>query len=73
MTNVLKKIIINILKFYKYFLSPIFPQSCRFYPTCSVYSIEAFQKYGILKGFYLTARRLSKCHPFHSGGYDPLE
>lgn len=73
MRELLKIVIINILKIYKYFLSPFLPQSCRFYPTCSVYSMEAIEKYGIFKGCYLTARRLIKCHPFHSGGYDPLK
>lgn len=73
MRDLLKIIIINILKIYKYFLSPFLPQSCRFFPTCSVYSMEAIQKYGIFKGCYLAIRRLIKCHPFHPGGYDPLK
>ncbi len=47
--------------------------TCRFYPTCSQYSIEAFKKYGFVKGMYLTIRRILKCHPFHPGGYDPLK
>lgn len=46
---------------------------CRFYPTCSTYSIEAYKKYGFFKGTYLTIRRILKCHPFHEGGYDPLK
>ncbi|MEN6382926.1 MAG: membrane protein insertion efficiency factor YidD, partial [Rectinema sp.] len=46
--------------------------SCRFYPTCSHYSIEAIEKYGLLKGGWFTLKRLSRCHPFHAGGYDPV-
>lgn len=46
---------------------------CRFYPTCSAYSIQAYTKYGFFKGTYLTVRRILKCHPFHEGGYDPLK
>ena len=67
------KIFILILKAYKYLLSPFLPQSCRFMPTCSVYSVEALQKYGTLKGIYLSLRRILKCHPFHPGGYDPVK
>lgn len=55
------------------FISPIFPPSCRFYPTCSHYSLEAFQKYGVFKGFYKSAWRILRCNPFNKGGYDPLE
>ena len=69
----MKRILILIIKGYQKFISPLFPPTCRFYPTCSQYSIEAIRKYGALKGIYLTIRRLLKCHPFHSGGYDPLK
>lgn len=55
------------------FISPIFPPSCRFYPTCSHYSLEAFQKYGVFKGLYKSAWRILRCNPFNKGGYDPLE
>jgi putative membrane protein insertion efficiency factor len=51
----------------------MFGPSCRFYPTCSAYAIEALQKKGALKGSWLTIKRLLKCHPFHPGGYDPVE
>ncbi len=61
-----------LIRFYQGFISPMFPPSCRFYPTCSQYSVEAFQKHGLLKACLLTAARLLRCHPFHPGGYDPV-
>ncbi len=66
------KSVIAILIFYQKFISPLFPRSCRFYPTCSQYSIEAIALYGIWKGGILSLRRLLKCNPFNPGGYDPL-
>jgi putative membrane protein insertion efficiency factor len=67
------RIAILILKAYKYVLSPLFPSSCRFMPTCSVYSMDAIKKYGAIKGLCLALRRILKCHPFHPGGYDPVK
>ncbi len=64
---------IFMLKIYRRFISPLKPATCRFYPTCSTYALGALQKYGFLKGFWLSLIRLSKCHPFHPGGYDPVE
>jgi len=69
----MKKVAILLIRFYQRFISPLKRPSCRFYPTCSQYSLEAFQKYGFLKGFVLSIRRISKCHPFHKGGHDPLK
>ncbi|MCL2760078.1 MAG: membrane protein insertion efficiency factor YidD [Desulfuromonadales bacterium] len=66
------KFVIGVLRFYKRFLSPFTGASCRFYPTCSEYSIQAIQKYGLLKGAIKTIIRIGKCHPFHPGGYDPV-
>jgi len=57
---------------YKTIISPVFPSTCRFYPSCSSYSIEALKKYGFIKGFYLSIKRILKCHPWHPGGYDPV-
>jgi uncharacterized protein len=65
-------LLIAIVKFYKTFISPVLGDNCRFYPSCSTYSMEAFELHGVLKGLYLTARRLLKCHPFHEGGIDPV-
>ena len=62
-----------MIKFYRKYISPLFPAKCRFYPTCSQYALEAVTKYGAIKGSFLTVKRLLKCHPFHPGGYDPLE
>lgn len=63
---------LNLIKVYQMFISPLLPHSCRFHPTCSQYSYEVIKKYGILKGFYLSIARISKCHPLHPGGYDPI-
>jgi putative membrane protein insertion efficiency factor len=64
--------LIAIIKFYKYFISPVLGDRCRFYPSCSNYSLEALQLHGALIGSYLTLRRLLRCHPFHEGGIDPV-
>ncbi|HAM50731.1 MAG TPA: membrane protein insertion efficiency factor YidD [Nitrospiraceae bacterium] len=66
------RIIIGFVSMYQYTLSPFIPQSCRFTPTCSVYSLEALRKYGTIRGITLSMRRILKCHPFHPGGHDPV-
>ena len=58
------------IRFYQKVLSPLKPPSCRFYPTCSHYGIEAIERFGPIKGGYLTIKRILKCHPFHPGGFD---
>ncbi|MBF0329135.1 MAG: membrane protein insertion efficiency factor YidD [Nitrospirae bacterium] len=68
----MKAVLIFFVKFYRYAVSPILPSSCRFEPSCSAYSLEAIEKYGALKGSFLSFKRLLKCHPFHPGGYDPV-
>lgn len=60
------------IRFYRTFISPLTPPSCRFLPTCSAYAMEAIEVHGAVKGSYLAVRRISKCHPFHRGGYDPV-
>ena len=72
MTKLLKKIIIALIHFYQLALSPLKQPTCRFSPTCSQYSIEAIERFGVIKGTYLSVRRILKCHPFHEGGYDPV-
>jgi len=71
--KLISNLFIILIRFYQKFISPLKGQTCRFYPTCSQYSLEAFKKYGIFKGIYLSAKRILKCHPFHHGGYDPLQ
>jgi len=61
-----------IIKGYQFFISPLFPGTCRFYPSCSNYAHEAISKYGVIKGSYLGILRILKCHPFHPGGFDPV-
>ncbi len=69
----MKNILLLIIKAYQKYISPMFPPHCRFDPTCSEYSYQALEKYGFLKGFRLSIVRISKCHPFHVGGYDPVK
>jgi putative membrane protein insertion efficiency factor len=68
----MKKFLISLIRFYQRFFSPLKPPSCRFYPTCSEYSIQALSKYGVFKGVWKSIVRISKCHPFHPGGHDPV-
>ncbi len=63
---------IVVIRLYQTFFSPVIGDCCRFYPTCSEYAKEAFQKYGVLKGFWLTLRRIIRCHPWHSAEVDPI-
>jgi hypothetical protein len=67
-----KVVLIFLIRVYQLLISPILPPSCRFTPTCSDYTMQAIEKYGALRGIYLGARRLLRCHPFHPGGYDPV-
>ncbi|MFD2760315.1 membrane protein insertion efficiency factor YidD [Lentibacillus juripiscarius] len=66
----MRYIMIGLITFYRKAISPIKPPTCRFFPTCSEYGLEAFKRFGFFKGSYLTIRRISKCHPFHPGGVD---
>ncbi|MBN1829907.1 MAG: membrane protein insertion efficiency factor YidD [Deltaproteobacteria bacterium] len=68
----MKRTLVFLIRFYQVALSPFFPQSCRFYPTCSEYTLAAIRKYGPFKGSLLGIWRVVRCHPFHPGGYDPL-
>lgn len=64
---------LTLLTLYGRFVSPVLPRLCRFYPTCSVYASQAIAKYGLLRGSLKAIVRLTKCHPFHPGGFDPVE
>ena len=68
----MRRVIILLIKAYSYFLSPFLGTNCRFYPSCSSYSCQALKHFGVVKGIYLTSRRLLRCHPWHEGGYDPV-
>ncbi|WP_082234097.1 membrane protein insertion efficiency factor YidD [Halobacillus massiliensis] len=65
-------VFIALISFYRKWISPMTPPSCRFQPTCSEYGIEALKRFGFFKGTYLTVKRILKCHPFHKGGFDPV-
>ncbi|HEU5141404.1 MAG TPA: membrane protein insertion efficiency factor YidD [Bacillales bacterium] len=68
----MKYLFIAMIRFYQKYISRLTPPSCRFYPTCSNYALEAVERFGVLKGSWLAVRRLVKCHPFHEGGVDPV-
>ncbi|MEM9276011.1 MAG: membrane protein insertion efficiency factor YidD [Cyanobacteria bacterium P01_F01_bin.143] len=68
----MKTPIIWLIKGYRQFISPLFPPTCRFQPTCSQYAIEAIATHGTIKGSWLAVTRIARCHPFHPGGYDPI-
>lgn len=63
---------IMLIRFYQRFISPYFPSSCRYTPTCSQYGLEAFKKHGPIKGLYLTIKRILSCNPWGGSGYDPV-
>ncbi len=68
----MKYIVAFAIRLYKKLISPLFPPSCRFYPTCSSYAEEAILRFGIVKGGWLSVKRVAKCHPWHPGGFDPV-
>jgi putative membrane protein insertion efficiency factor len=65
-------LLIFLVRGYQVVLSPLLPATCRFYPSCSAYAVEALERHGAWRGTKLTIRRLARCHPFHPGGYDPV-
>ncbi len=70
--NILNKLLITLVRFYQYGISPMFPAACRYTPTCSQYAVEALQKHGPWRGLILAAKRISSCHPWGGSGYDPV-
>jgi len=72
MKNILVRIMIGVIRFYQYAISPYLPPSCRYTPTCSAYGVEALKKHGPFKGGWLTLKRMSSCHPWGGSGFDPV-
>ena len=68
-----RELVIGSIRVYQQTLSRMLPPSCRFYPSCSQYAVEAVDRYGVAKGLWLAAKRISCCHPFNPGGYDPVK
>ncbi len=68
----MRRLILSLLAFYRRFVSALFPASCRFHPSCSVYAAEALEKHGVARGLRLAVTRVARCHPFHPGGVDPV-
>jgi putative membrane protein insertion efficiency factor len=65
-------VLIALVRGYQIVFSPLLPAACRYYPTCSVYAVEALERYGALRGSWLAMKRIGRCHPFHPGGFDPV-
>jgi putative membrane protein insertion efficiency factor len=68
----MRALIIATLRIYKRWISPLLPSACRFHPTCSEYMMQAVETHGVARGIWMGLRRLSRCHPFHQGGFDPV-
>lgn len=68
----MRRLLIGFIKGYRFLISPLMASHCRFHPSCSGYALQAIEHHGVIKGCYLSIRRLLRCHPFHPGGYDPV-
>ena len=68
----MKTLLCGFLKVYRYAVSPMLGERCRFHPSCSSYALEAIERLGVLRGSWLAMRRVARCHPWHPGGYDPV-
>jgi putative membrane protein insertion efficiency factor len=72
MRSLLVSALVALLRGYKFAISPLLGLNCRFAPSCSEYAVEALERHGVLRGLLLAAKRVSRCHPWHPGGYDPV-
>jgi putative membrane protein insertion efficiency factor len=70
--NPAKSLVLLVLRGYKRFVSPLLGTHCRFHPTCSIYAMQAVERFGVLRGSWMAAGRIARCHPLHPGGYDPV-
>ena len=68
----MRRFLLIVIRIYQWTLSPLIGRSCRFLPTCSCYTVEAIERFGARRGSWLGLRRISRCHPWHAGGYDPV-
>ncbi len=68
----MKFLLIGLIRVYRFVISPPFPPSCRFQPTCSQYALDAIERFGAIRGSWMAIKRILRCHPFHPGGYDPV-
>ena len=68
----MKAVLTLVIRAYQLWVGPLFPAACRYHPTCSAYALEAIERHGAWRGSVLAAKRVSRCHPFHAGGYDPV-
>lgn len=72
MGKILSEFLLLLIRFYQGAISPLFPPSCRYVPSCSTYAVEAIRKYGPFKGGWLALKRIARCHPWGGSGYDPV-
>jgi len=68
----MKRLFVLLIRGYSYLISPFLGNNCRYHPTCSVYTQEAVERFGVLSGLWMGMKRISRCHPFHEGGFDPV-